>query len=171
MTVTRAGLDPDRMRVSLLASVEEWEAAKPGSGTEQEASERFTAFFAMLDAHLRDGGQLPAVWLAGLISQDASTKELRDAYADITLPGRVPPAGPADWHRVLRLAFTTIARLRIELDKYQGRDVHFATEAHCVAIVAGSTSVSAPSAGEFAVLRASDTGREWEMRDGRWRDR
>lgn len=96
-----------------------------------------------------------------------------------TLAGKHHKLTGDDYRRAFQLAFRAlsiqdgmIARLKGELDGYQGHQVFFATEAHAIAIAAGSTEVSQPvSPEDGTVLRATDTGREWVYRDHAWSDR
>ena len=65
-----------------------------------------------------------------------------------------------------------IARLKAELDSYQGRKVMFTMER---AAPEAMTSMSANPEGfgleEGVILRATDSGREWVYREGRFEDR
>jgi hypothetical protein len=65
--------------------------------------------------------------------------------------------------RALAAQDAGIARLRGELDRYHGRAVYFCTEAHAPA--AQATLTAEPGG---TVLRATDTGQEWELRGGAW---
>lgn len=65
-----------------------------------------------------------------------------------------------------------IARLKAELDSYQGRKVMFTMErAAPVAMTSMSANPEAYGLEEGVILRATDTGREWVFREGRFEDR
>jgi len=61
-------------------------------------------------------------------------------------------------------ATAEIARLRAELDRYQGREIFYVTEDQaadaCLSLAATGTAAG-------AVVRATDTGREWVLTPGR----
>lgn len=60
-----------------------------------------------------------------------------------------------------------IARLKAELDRYEGREVRFGLERY----IQSSLSDGAIPVEEGVIYRATDTGTEWECRDGSWRVR
>jgi predicted ATPase len=59
-----------------------------------------------------------------------------------------------------------IARLKAQLDRYQGREVFYCTDANAPFALA---SVGAAPVG--TVVRATDTGREWELTVTGWEPR
>lgn len=64
---------------------------------------------------------------------------------------------------VILEADAEIARLRIELDRYQGRTVMFCTDAQLDA-----AAIASLDAEPGTILRATDTGRELVLADGTW---
>jgi hypothetical protein len=56
-----------------------------------------------------------------------------------------------------------IARLRIELDRYQGRRVLFTTDA-----ALDQAAIASMDEEPGTILRATDTGRELVLADGTW---
>jgi hypothetical protein len=66
----------------------------------------------------------------------------------------------------LREARAEIARLKAELDGYQGRTVLHTTDANMMAAAVVSTDEE-----EGTVLRATDTGRELVLTGGHWAER
>ena len=61
---------------------------------------------------------------------------------------------------------TANARLKAELDRYQGREVFYCTDANFPAALA-----AAPHAPIGSVVRATDTGREFELTPTGWEPR
>lgn len=70
----------------------------------------------------------------------------------------------ADMRRVLADRDTQIARLKAELDAYQGRTVYHCQDRDMETARAG---IGEPG----AILRATDSGRELEWRNGAWQPR
>lgn len=64
---------------------------------------------------------------------------------------------------VTREADAEIARLRAELDRYHGREVFYCTAGQAPA----ARSSLAPSAPPGSVVRATDTGQEWQLTPSR----
>jgi signal transduction histidine kinase len=69
-------------------------------------------------------------------------------------------------HRVVAEADGEIARLNRELDRYQGRQVLYCTEAAMDAAALDSLDCS-----DGTILRATDTGKELLMHGGTWAER
>jgi hypothetical protein len=82
------------------------------------------------------------------------------------------PPDPLAERRQLAEARAEIARLRAELDRYQGREVYYTTSHHLVESLAALPTDDLPPG---TVVRATDTGQEWELVPGRpqgpWRER
>jgi len=82
---------------------------------------------------------------------------MRDAVADALrkMAGRVFAEQDAE-----------IARLNAELDRYQGRQVLYTTDAHL-----DTAAIASLDAADGTILRATDTGRELLMHGGTWAER
>jgi hypothetical protein len=82
------------------------------------------------------------------------------------------PAKVLPLHAQLAEARAHIARLQAQLDSYQGRVVYYTTEASAVAAMASLPPDDLPPG---TIVRATDTGAEWEFRPGPltgpWRER
>ena len=63
--------------------------------------------------------------------------------------------------RAIAAHMETIAQLREQLDRYQGRTVYHCTQAQAEQLLASLGTDSEPG----AILRATDTGREWVLRE------
>ncbi|HYK70461.1 MAG TPA: TilS substrate-binding domain-containing protein [Streptosporangiaceae bacterium] len=64
-------------------------------------------------------------------------------------------------------AAAEVARLQAQIDRYQGTVVYHCTEAH-----AADAMITLTDAPEGAIVRATDTGAEWQRQgDGTWEPR
>lgn len=61
-----------------------------------------------------------------------------------------------------------IARLKAELDRYEGREVRHGLERY---IQSSLSDGSIPAERDGTILRATDTGAEWECQGGEWKVR
>jgi hypothetical protein len=101
-----------------------------------------------------------------------------DAQAELTRLAGLTIAGPITpqmHEQAFRLAFQAlagkdaeIARLKAELDRYEGRDVRHGLERYIQSQL--SDGAIAPEK-DGTILRATDTGAEWECQDGAWKVR
>lgn len=85
-----------------------WEAATTPRG-EHEAAEAFTREFAELNAHLRDGGDLPADWALARLPAEYRRSVLEEFFGThkVVLPvgsGNSGPGGPVPDERELGLS-------------------------------------------------------------------
>jgi hypothetical protein len=70
-------------------------------------------------------------------------------------------------NETIRECVSEVARLRAELDRYQGRTVHHCTEGQ----MSSAAAQLALDAATGDILRATDTGREWIFQAGSWAER
>jgi hypothetical protein len=89
------------------------------------------------------------------------------------MTGLLPP-DPLAIRRELAEARAEIARLRAQLDSYQDRAVYHTTSANAIAAMASLPPDDLPPG---TIVRATDTGQEWEFAPdpprltGPWRER
>jgi hypothetical protein len=187
--IRKSRIDPDLLLGHMRAGIATWEASQAGSREEQEAAERATAAMATMDDWLSKGGELPSEWLAALAGVGPAQRQFQGAYQQmLTAEGKHHALTWADLERAFRAAFRALVeknaevqRLNAELDGYRGHQVFHATEAQALQIAAagapddlrfGSQGVLVPpGAADGAILRATDTGREWVKRGENWEDR
>lgn len=95
----------------------------------------------------------------------AEWREFTDAHLAELLADSLAYALGAVAARALTAQQTEIARLRAQLDRYQGRTVFHCNDAHLDAVAAGQPALT-PDARPGDILRATDTGREMQYRGG-----
>lgn len=171
---------PEAMLAHARTGYEAWLKAPVGTQAERDTSEQAIACYQALDEWVTKGGELPSEWLRALTGTGDDQRTVVRAYQEMeTAAGKHHALTYADISRAFRAAMhglaernAEIARLKAELDGYQGHQVTHGTEALCLQIVNGSGTVPVPPGiTEGAILRATDTHREWTYSDGKWQDR
>jgi hypothetical protein len=167
--------NPNQLLEHLLAGIDEWEKAKTGSVGEQMAAERVTAVAAALDHHMRHGGPLPDAWLHTVPDGSGSnTDQLRLAYEHAQnnrmdlVPTEMYRTAFVMAFRALHDKTQEIARLKAELDAYQGREVIYGMERYIQSEISDGALPEKPVG---SIARATDTGREWERTETGWQVR
>jgi hypothetical protein len=129
-------VNPDKVLAAIRDCMNRWDKADSRSVAEAQAGFDLVEQVALMDSHLKNGGQLPRDW-------------------------QPEPMPLPDWISKAAELYTENQRLKNELDSYQGRTVYFALDRDLERLMSELFGDLNTAAGVIA--RATDTGREFEL--------